>query len=153
VAAVRRRPLTIAYAAQLIDHLAYAIRSETKYPSAPSLHARLEAIESSARRGRSPGARERVMRELGDPLITGLLTNGNPRDEVALTPLFVGPVNLRFVARLAAAARARKPRRQGRGKFFSAACPTALEYCALIASTAWQKIRANGPASTIEQRN
>lgn len=45
---LRRRPLTIAYAVLLVDHLAFDIGREGKYPPRPELHQRLEGIEARA---------------------------------------------------------------------------------------------------------
>jgi hypothetical protein len=146
LAAIRRRPLTLAYAGLLVEHLAFAISREADYPSSPKLHERLETIEALSRRGRAPAARERVLRELADPRIFALLSNGDARIERALTPL-LHPLNLPYVGRLAAKARERVPRERGRRKFYPdhAAGPDAPEYCALIVSVAWQKDASKWP--------
>jgi hypothetical protein len=144
LAAVRRWPLTMVYASLLVDHLAFAVGREVKYPPRPELHQRLEGIEALARRGRRPLARQMVMRELADPQIFALLANGNPRIERALS----NPrINLRDVERLAAAARERHPPRRGQGKFYPdpVAGPDAREHCALIVSVAWHKDTGNWP--------
>src|SRR6516165_5689642 len=86
LAALQRRPRTLAYAMRLIDHLAFAIRREGKYPSRPEFYRRLKTIEVLASRGRLPLARERLMQELADPQLFALLTNGDPRIERALLP-------------------------------------------------------------------
>jgi hypothetical protein len=141
---LRRRPLTIAYAVLLVDHLAFDIGREGKYPPRPELHQRLEGIEARARRGRRPLARQMVMQELADPQIFALLANGNPRIERALSN---PPINLRNVERLAAAARERHPPRRGQGKFYPdpLAGPDAREHCALIVSVAWHKDTGKWP--------
>ena len=67
LAAIRRQPVTTAYALLLTDHLAYAIGREGEYPSVPSLRLRLEKIETTARcRWRLPRARQWVENELAD---------------------------------------------------------------------------------------
>src|SRR5690242_3849621 len=131
--ALQRRTLTMAYAGLLVDHLAFAIGREGKYPPRPALHRRLEAIEALAWRGRRPLARQMVMRELADPQIFALLANDDPRIERALSR---SPINLRNVERWAAAARERHPLRRGQGKFYPdpVVGPDAREHCALIIS-------------------
>jgi hypothetical protein len=143
-AALRRRPLTIAYAGLLVDHLAFDIGREGKYPPRPELHQRLEAIEALAGRGRRSLARQMVMRELADPQIFELLANGDPRIGRALSK---PPINLRNVERWAATARARHPPRRGQGKFYPdpVAGPDAREHCALIVSVAWHKDTGKWP--------
>jgi hypothetical protein len=128
----------------LVDHLAFDIGREGKYPPRPELHQRLERIEALARRGRRPLARQMVMQELADPQIFALLANGNPRIERALS----NPrINLRDVERLAAAARERHPPRRGQGKFYPDPLvgPDAREHCALIVSVAWRKDTGKWP--------
>lgn len=160
-AALRQRPVTMAFAVLLIDHLAYAIGRESDYPPGPDLLARLEKIEETARcRWRSPRARQWVETELADLRIFALLANGDERAEAALSPLS-RPFNLPHVAKLAQAAVARwagrpgkligRPRRQGRGKFYPdpASGPDPLEYCAVIVSIAWHKDAGDWPG----QRN
>jgi hypothetical protein len=134
----------MANAAQMIENLAFTIGREADYPSNRELHERLETIEALSRRGRASAARERVLRELADPRIFGLLTNGDARIERTFSPR-LHPPNLPYVGRLAAEARARVPRRQGRRKFYPAAGPASLEYCALIVSLAWQKDAGKRP--------
>jgi hypothetical protein len=214
----RSRPLTVALAAMLIDHLAFAIRraaiagnehsavsesalrlrkkvetvelwsklgrepSESElrdrleqveaddaklfryvryagYPPRSKLDERLKTIEALTKRVRSKDARKRVMHEIADPIIFGLLANGDPENEVALSPLFwprklagkrlamLRPLNLAAVGRLAAEARKRLAARRGRGKFYPApgAGPNEFEYCALIVSTAWHKEKGDWP--------
>jgi hypothetical protein len=140
LAAIERRPLTIAYAALMTQHLAYTIRDGADYPSSPEWHERLETIEALSRRIHAPAARERVRRELADLRMFALLSNGDPSIARALNPL-LQPMNLAYIGRLAAAARARNPRRQGRHKFYPGPIsgPDALEYCGLIVSMAWHK--------------
>jgi hypothetical protein len=80
----------------------------------------------------------------------GLLANGDAPTQAALSPLF-RPLNLSAVRQLAAAALARRPRRQGRGRFTPdpTSGPDALEYCALIVSVAWHRETNDWPG----QRN
>jgi hypothetical protein len=56
-------------------------------------------------------------------------------------------LNFASIGRLAAAALARTPRVQGRGKFYpeSASGPDAREYCALIVAVAWHKDSGQWP--------
>jgi hypothetical protein len=136
---IRLRVRTLLYSIQMIEHLAYTIRREADYPSTPELHERLERIETLSRRCRSPAARERVRQELADLRISTLLSNGDASIKRALNPLF-RPINLPYIGHLAAKARARYPRKQGRRKFYPdhGSGPDALEYCALIVSMSWQ---------------
>jgi hypothetical protein len=146
LAAIRRRPLTMFYAVLLTKHLAFAIDREADYPSSPKLHERLETIEALSRRGRAPAARECVRRELADLQIFALLSNGDASIERALSPL-LRPMNLPYIGRLAAKARARNPRKQGQHKFYPdpVSGPDALEYCALIVCMAWHKEAGQWP--------
>ena len=57
LAAIRHRPIAMAYAGLMINHLAHTIRREADYPSSPKLHKRLETIEALSRRGCSSAAR------------------------------------------------------------------------------------------------
>jgi hypothetical protein len=144
LAALRRRPLTMAYAGLLVDHLAFAIGRVGKYPPRPELHQRLEAIQTLASRGRRPLARQMVMREVADPRIFALLANGDPRIERALSK---PPINLRNVERWTATARERHPPRRGQGRLYPdpVAGPDAREHCALIVSVAWYKDTGKWP--------
>jgi hypothetical protein len=146
VAAILLRAGTVAYSILMTGHLAYTIRRDADYPSSPELHERLETIETLSRRGRSPSARERVRHELADLRISALLSNGDASIERALNPL-LRPMNLPYIGLLAAKARARNPRKQGRRKFYPdpGSGPDALEYCALIVSVAWQKDTGDWP--------
>jgi hypothetical protein len=144
LAALQRRPLTIAYAGLFVHHLAFALGREGKYPSRPELYRRLEALEGMAARGRSPAARDLVLRELADPQIFALLAEGDPRVERALSK---SPVNLRDIERLAVAARIRHPPQRGRGRLYPdpRSGPDPREYCALIVSVAWQQDTGKWP--------
>src|SRR4051794_28807765 len=130
----------------MVDHLAYAIGREAVYPGIQVFHARLETLGTLTRRWRAPEARKRVIRELADPEMRALLSNGDPQIEAALSPL-VGPLNLPYVGGLARAARARRPPRQGSRKFYPAAAagPDSREYCALIVSVAWRRDAGKWP--------
>lgn len=127
--ALRRRPLTLAYAGLFIAHLAYTVGAEADYLSRPELHQKLGAIENAARL---------LVRELSDLRIFALLSDGNTRIEHALTG---AARNARWLAGRAAGVRERSPPNQGRGRLYPspAAGPDALEYCALIVSMAWHK--------------
>jgi hypothetical protein len=127
LARLRRRPLTMAYACLLADHLAFAIDREDK-----------------AGRWRRPLARQMVTRELADPQIFALLADGDPRIERALSK---HPVNLRDVERWAATARERHRPMRGQGKLYPdpVAGPDTREYCALIVSVAWHKDTGKWP--------
>src|SRR4051812_32276582 len=74
-------------AVKFVPHLAYAIRRESEYPSRPKLHERLKYIETLATRGRHPVAQEILWREVTDPIIFALLSNGKAQTEKALSPL------------------------------------------------------------------
>jgi hypothetical protein len=139
-AAIRGRLLTAVYAMLMTEHLAYANRREADYPSSPELHERLETIEALSHRARLPAARQMMRQKLTDLRIKTLLTNGDPSIARALNSL-LRPMNLPYIGRLAAAARARNPRQHGRHKFYPdpISGPDALEYCALIVRMAWHK--------------
>jgi hypothetical protein len=142
--ALQRRPLTIAYAGLLVNHLTFHIGRESKYPPRPELHQKLKALEAWARRGRRPLARQKVIQELADPQIFGLLANGDPLIASALSK---PPINMRNVERWAAMARERHPPRRGQGKFYPdpVAGPDAREHCALIVSVALYKDTGKWP--------
>jgi hypothetical protein len=146
--AVERRLLTLGYAARMIKHLAYTISREAEYPASPELHERLRRIEALASRGHSSIARDQIQLELADPRIFALLTNGDASAEMALSPLSQR-MNLPFIRGLAAAARQRNPRKQGRRKFYpdTISGPDALEYCALILRIAWHMDAGKWPGS------
>lgn len=146
------------YTSLTIEHLAYAVRRAHEYPSAVDLYTRLEEIEALARRARLENARSKIEREVTDPVIFGLLADGDPKNEAVLVPMLrranglvvFRKLNLAAVGRLAAAARARQPRKQGRRIFYPdpRSGPNELEYCALIVTMAWYRDAGRWPGQS-----
>jgi hypothetical protein len=155
LSAIRCQPLTVAYIGLFTAHVTYAVRSETsryRYPSRPELRDRFGEIERTL--GESKRHPLLLSRELSDPVIVALLSDGDPRTDIVLMNAArlamrgrLTKREVRWLAALTALVQARNPPAQGRGKLYPAPAsgPDALEYCALIVSMAWHKDAGEWP--------